>query len=315
MHAFLNPLILAAAAAGICFSFYNICGRIAVGRGLHMLHLAAVIGILGGIWLTPGALEDIRRAGGGIPWLMVFLGALNGTGRYLGTIVWNKALRLGPLTPLACAINLGFIVTIPYVWLRHGQKSSAVHWAAVLLAIAAVILAAKANTEAGKISARLKGRPPVPDAKKIGLAYLLVLFLSWVAGGLGCVLIKEVDLLHAPGGRSYLEVYGNVFWVSEYFALGLLAGVDRLIARDAPVNWRLGFGLGVVAVTTALIGMEFLRLGITLHPAIYFSTSNVTAILFSVLVGAVAFRERRVMWWYLTAVVSVAVVLLANFGV
>ncbi len=315
MHSFLNPLILAAAAAGICFSFYNICGRIAVGRGLHMLHLAAVVGILGGIWLTPGAIADIQREGGGIPWIMVILGATNGAVRYLGTIVWNKALTLGPLTPLACATNLGFIVTIPYVWVMHGQKSGAVHWAAVFLAIAAVILAAKANTEACKISARLKGRSPEELAKRIGLAYLLVLFLSWVAGGVGNVLIKDVDLLQAPDGRSYLEMYGNVFWIFEYYTLGVMAGLDRLVARDRPANWRLALGLGAMVTATALLGMAFLRMGITLHPAIYFSTSNVTAILFSVLVGALAFRERRVMWWYLTAVVSVAVVLLANFGV
>ncbi len=314
MHSFMNPLILAAAAAGICFSFYNICGRIAVGRGLHMLHLAAVIGILGGLWLTPGALADIARAGGGIPWFMMAMGAINGSIRYLGTIVWNRALNLGPLTPLACATNLGFIMTIPSVWIFHGQKSSLVHWAAVALAFLTVVLAAKANAESGGKSGLAAGAPG-GGAKKISPVYLLVLLLSWVAGGLGNVIIKETDLLHAPNGQSYLDLYGSVFWMCEYYALGVLAGLDRLVAKSRPANWPLALGLGLVVAATAITGMAFLRMGITLHPAIYFSTSNVTAILFSVLVGALVFMEKRVVWWYLTAVVSVAVVLLANFGV
>jgi len=302
----MHPLIVAPVIVGIMLSSYSILGRLGMPKGIHLLHISAVMGICGGLWFIPLAMQEIHAHGSPPIWL-AFLGFANATVRYLSMILWNRALKMGPLSLLACASNLGFIVTVPYVRLVHDQSSSFTQWLAAGLAVVAVILAAKSNAVNDDTGSHFNNR--------VTLLYFAILLGAWFLGGAGNIIIKEIDLRHTVDGQSYIGTFGNFFFIFEYGGLGVLAALDCLISRRRPGSFPRMVGMGLLAFGAALIVVHFLRIGITLHPAIFFSTCNVTTILFSVLVGTIVFKEKRSFWWYLTIITSVAVVLVANAGI
>lgn len=302
----IHPLVLAAAGVGFLLSSYSILGRLGMSRGVHLLHISIIMGLGCAAWFVPLAMEEVRSVGDYPPSWLAVLGTVNGGIRYLGMVLWDRALRMGPLSLLACAVNLGFIVTVPYVWAVHGQTSSVTHWCAVALGAAAVVLAAKAN------AAKETGGGQTVSG--IGCAYLLVLLGAWLLGGAGNVVIKEIDLRHFSADRTYLETFGNVFFMFEYGALGVFSALDCLVRRRTPGSRRFMAVAGLIAAAASLVLIHLVRLGITLHPAIFFSTSNVTTIICSAVVGTVFFEERRTLWWCLAIATSITVVVIATVG-
>lgn len=308
--AFLKPmftygsLFLLAILSGVSFSLIGIALRLGSDRQIHPLHIVAVSSLMGVIVF---AIRLAGQFGEEIPVLVFALGALAGITQYAVLHVFKWALALGPLSPLWCALMLSFVPVVLYAGWFRGETIEPVQYAAVGMAVVCVLIASVGQRKDPDTTEVVQKRTRW-KALEYGGVLFAVLFLNSIAN----ICIKELGITRGELGGSYMSHYGAAFFATLYFCVQVCVMTDNVVARRRPgsILWMLT--LGALAGVGSVGGLWLLGVCIELPAAVLFPVNSISSILFTALVGALYFRERRSLSWYATIATGMLVVLLGS---
>lgn len=212
----------------------------------------------------------------------------------------GAALQRCPLSPLNCALYLGFVLVILLAWLAWHETLSTLQTIGVVVAVLCVFCASfQSGNKQGEES---RPRPP-----RAWLLYAGILFGLFVLNAMSNAAFKYLGMTPVGDGATYASRYGSQYLVTLYMALGLSLGLDLLLrARpQGPLRWRIG--LGAVAALGSITGMVSLKLCASLPAAFTFPVGALTLILSGALVSVFCFGERTTRaWWTMMTTGSIA---------
>ena len=297
------PPLLApiAAISGIGFALIGIAYRMGQPRGIAPPHIVLFLAAGGTIFFGVQMLNIPLLE---IPLVVIVYGTVAGLCQYVLVKVIKVALRMGPLSPVWCALALSLLPTIGFASVFLGEKLGMTQVLAIVAGIACVLAASAIHRE------EPAGKPG--DRRSTWLAYVAVLLLIPTFNCISQIGIKHMEHLPAQGGGSLIEQYKAVFLMLLYLMIGAGTAIDLFVTRGFNVPFWRTAGLGLMAAAGSIFGMAALTACAALPAATLFTLSNVVSILATALVATLAFGERRTLAWYGTVGFGVLTVVVAN---
>jgi drug/metabolite transporter (DMT)-like permease len=290
-------LILYVILAGVGFGLMNVTYRIGQQRGVSVQSIAFLVTLAGTAYC---AAVTWQAPFWEAPWQTWGLGVVVGASQYAMVLLMANALRHGPLSPLNCAMYLGFVLVILMARLAWNETLSTLQGIGVAVAMVCVFCASFVSGD----DRREASQPQTLRAWRLYAGILAGLF---VVNALSNGAFKYLGMTPASGDASHASRFGNQYLTALYLTLGLFLGLDLLIGAKprGPLRWRLG--LGAMAGVGSITGMASLRLCASLPAAFTFPVIALTLILGGALVSVFCFGERTTRaWWAMMASGSVA---------
>ncbi len=274
--------LLLAAFAGASFAFIGIGYRLGQPRGVRPIQAALVIGVAGSLCFG-------IAAGGfwpeGTPTKVVALGIITGLTQYLTIRFVRLALEMGPLSPLWCAVSVGFVPATVYAWIFLGESAAWYRCAGVAAGVLCV-LAGSAQQPAPAPGAGEGGR------RRSRGAYGLVLFVIFVINGVSFIAVKELGASRVGRSSNMMREFRDVFMLWEYLTIGVPCLVEVLVgwrerARFVPWLW-----CGLIAALGSMAGLWAIAECAHIDAAVIFTLSSIAAILTSAVASVAFFGEK-----------------------
>lgn len=300
----ISTLPLLAVLSGLSFSLIGVSYRFGQSRGITPIQII--------VWASPfcviffgaqtplGAWAEAPRA----VWLWALAG---GIGQYLCLLLVDKALRLGPLSPLWCASNLTFLVTVLFAALFLGEHITPLQGLGLAGGIGAVLAGVWSVTPAAPAL-----RPDARGGLGQRLEYALILGLLMLCNSLAAIAIKALSGHPLPGGGNALSQFSGVFTTMIYLVswLGVLMDISLRSAWRRPASGQIG--LAALAGVGSIGGFLLWCLCAVLPAAMLFTLSSLANVMGAGLVSVVLFREKASGFWFLMMGLAVATVILFN---
>jgi drug/metabolite transporter (DMT)-like permease len=290
-----------ATLSGVGFACLGISWRWGQARGVPPTHVALVISVIGTAFFALRTGEGFNA-----PTLIWVLGLTVGVSQYATIKLIKLALSRGPLSPLWCAVGLGFIVTITYARVFLGEALRPVQCLGVAAGVACVIVASLAQghgeNETGSGTRRFADRA----------TYGLLLLLTLVASSGTAIMVKYLGALTYLPDQSYMDHFGGLFYVLLYAVFGLLIVGETVVTRPGgiPLKWMLA--AGIFGSAGSVTGLWAWGAASALPAAITFTVSSVVSIVGAAIVSAAFFGERASAGWFATLVLALVSVVLVN---
>ena len=291
-----------AALSGIGFACLGVSWRWGQAKGVPPTHVALVISVIGAAFFALRAGDSLNA-----PALIWVLGLTVGVSQYATIKLIKPALSRGPLSPLWCAIGLGFIVTITYAKIFLGEALRPVQCLGVAAAVACVIVASLAQGHSADESGS-GTRRRLTDQVTYGLLLLLILLTSSGTA----VMVKYLGSRAYSPNQSYMDHFGGLFYVLLYAVFGLLILGETVVTRPGgiPLKWMLA--VGIFGSAGSVAGLWAWGAASALPAAIIFTVSGVVSIVGAAIVSVAFFGERASAGWFATLGLAVVSVLLVN---
>ena len=281
-------LILLVVFAGLGFCLLNIIYRLGHQKNVPVQPIALSVALIGTIYFTvctwPAPFWQA-------PWQVLGAGLLVGLSQYLLLLLIASALRHGPLSPMNCALFLGFVLVILMSRLVWHETLSVLQVIGVAMAVLCVIVASFQTNDNQQ-----EGAPP--RTSRTWLLYTCILAGLFIVNAINSAAMKVLGMLPEIGQNSYAGLYGNHYLAILYLTLGVCLGLDILLKGQpqGPLRWRIG--LGLVGTIGSVTGMSLMRLCASLPAAFTFPVIALTLILGGALVSVFYFGERttRARW-------------------
>ncbi len=290
-------LIFFVLLTGVAFGLMNTVYRLGHQRGVPTQPIAFGVSLVGtayciaSTWPAP-----FWQA----PWQMWGSGIAVGLSQYLLILLIAAALRYGPLSPLNCAMFLGFVLIILMARLLWKETLSIMQGVGVTVAVLCVIVASFQTDDKPKENGQ-------PRTFRDWLIYASILAGLFLVNAVGNGAFKVLGMVPTSGANSYASLYGIHYLTTLYMTLGVCLGLDILLRAkpQGPLCWRIG--LGLTAGLGSIIGMSLMRLCASLPAAFTFPVVALTVILAGSLVSVFYFGERTTRaWWAMMASGSIA---------
>lgn len=285
-------LIFYAVLAGMAFSLMNVVYRLGQQRGVPPQMIAFVVTVVGtayfviATWHTP-----FWHA----PWQVWGAGIAVGLSQYLLILLVAAALRHGPLSPMNCAMFLGFVLVILMSRIVWHETLNTLQGIGVGTAVLCVIFASFQTGDEQPDNAR-------PQTFSAWLLYMSILAGLFVVNAIASAAFKILGMVPTSGAESYASLYGNHYLTMLYLTLGFCLGLNVFLHEkpQAPLRWQIG--LGLVSALGSIAGMSSTRLCASLPAAFTFPVAALTLILSGALVSVFCFGERTTRaWWAMMA--------------
>lgn len=294
----LTPLLIFyAVLAGLAFSLMNVFYRLGQQRGVPVQPIAFVVAVAGTAYFIAATWPiPFWHA----PWQVWGSGVGVGLSQYLLVVLIATALRHGPLSPMNCAMFLGFVLIILMSRVVWHETLNLIQGIGVAMAILCVIVA----------SFQTSGdRKDAPQPRTVGawLLYTSILAGLFVVNAIANAAFKILGMVPTSRPDSYANRYGNHYLTLLYLTLGICLGLDMLIKAKprGPLRWQIG--LGLTTGLASIVGMSSMRLCASLPAAFTFPVAALTLILSGALVSVFYFGERTTRaWWAMMATGSMA---------
>ncbi len=296
-------LLLLAVLSGLAFAGVGVSYRAGQARGMAVTSVALAICLVGApFFAVKGRAVPLPS----VPLAVWAMACLAGTGQFIALTLMGPALARGPLSPVWCAVNLNFVLTIAYARLFLGEQIAMTSYAGIGVAVACVLAAAlgQQTEHTGE-----EGRRPTAHARLVYGGLLLTILLTnslWITG------LKHFSARTLPDGRSYLDVFGDHYALGVYLVLGGLVLAEAALARR-PFGrlrpWLTAGGLGAVG---SVVGFWALAGCASLPASVVLTINSVASLLGAAVVSVLAFHERRTPFWYATIGLAVLAVVLVN---
>lgn len=230
---------------------------------------------------------------------LLILTMIIGITQYLGMVLLNTALKIGPLSPAWCAISLVFMPAIIFSAIVFDEPLTAWHIVSLFF-ICGAIYFASGN---GKAQKEMKGW-------KAKLLYGAVLSAMLIFCSLCSIGLKVAFYHHAAGHeQSLLAESKELLMGMMYLCLGICSCIHLSLTKTWVFN-RAGW-IGGALVSLCTLGAYLLQLMIMELPAsIVFAMTYSVSVLASGILSTVFFREKRTLNWYLTLACAVTAILL-----
>lgn len=290
-----------AALSGACFALIGVAYRYGEDHDTQPHHILLVCAIVGAGLFGAMSLDQWDSA----PSRMWLWGLGAGLSQYALVKLLGVGLRMGPLSPLWCALMLAFVPVILFAAVAHGEPLGRMDLLAVLAAGACVVTGSfKKQVEVSQAA-----RGPAGARRWLyGLVLLGAMLLNSVAN----VAMKVLNHGDEAGG-SNVALYGNVFRASLYAGLGLAIVSEMLLRRrfGAPLGWTLG--LGTVAACGSVAGLWALSVAAAGPAAMVFPLSNAVSIVVASVASVTLFPEKADRIWLATVGLGVLAAALATW--
>lgn len=293
------------AAAGVGFAVIAVCYRIGQARNVTAPPIAGILSAFAMLYCLWGAWHELPVA----PRLVWVWGIASGLSQYATVRLLTVALRLGPLSPLWCAVALGFVPQTVYALLRFGEPVDTMQVFGLGCGIACVVLASRRGTPSSPGSGQVKHSADGSDK----LLYAAVLLGILIVNSLPAMGLKDLSRACGPDGRPWSQCFGNTFLLLMYACLGLPVLVESLVVRRQSWPWRRALPLGALAGAGSVFGMTMMALASELQAAAAFPVMGMVSILLVAVVSVMAFRERADSLWFGVIGLGLASVVLANW--
>jgi uncharacterized membrane-anchored protein YitT (DUF2179 family) len=299
-------MLLQAALAGMSFSLIGVAYQLGAPRGLRPLQIMAVCSFCGLMVFGSRALAVCATA----PAAVWIAGIAAGVTQYLTTKMVRQAMRLGPLSPLWCAIMLNFIPVILFGCYGLGERFSPWDLAAIFMAVACVAASSMLTAGAPAKPETGAGRGPLRQRLEYGALLLAVLVVNSCAS----IAFKYLAAVPSPGGGTLLAAYAPLYMTLLYGSLLPVAVADLVLSRVPVASVKTLAGVGGLAGLGSTGGLWLQSRVMTMPTSFVFTISGVTSIVFTALVATRFFGERRTRAWYAVTGTGVLTVLLAGVG-
>ena len=291
--------------SGVSFSLLGISYRLGKPRGVTPSHVIVVCALIGTAFF---AIKSVASPWAELPARVVLGGLVSGGTQYAVVLLVKIALHLGPLSALTCALAIAFLPTSVYAYFAFGEALAPLQYAAFPLALACVVFASL-----GRKDLLAPGQPD-DGTCYASVRYGLLLLLIVLANSVAFIVLKEMATRRyaAPAGVTYLQRFGDVYFVFFYGMLGLCASVHLLIRRDLPRPLRPAILLGCLGGVGSVGGIVTIAACASGPAATVFTASNVSMVGSTALVSALFFGEKRTFHWYATVACGVLTVAAAR---
>lgn len=290
-------LIFYVLLAGMAFGLMTTVYRLGQEKGVPIQPIVLIVSWAGAVYYVvstwPAPFWDA-------PWQVWGLGIVVGLSQYLMVLLIAIALRNGPLSPVNCALFLGFVLIILMARIVWHETLSLTQEVGVFMAVLCVICASFQTDD------NQKSDSP-PRTVRTWLLYASILGSLFIVNAVSNGAFKVLGMLPTSGAESYANLYGKHYLTTLYLTMGLCLGLDILLSTrsQGPLRWRIG--LGLVAGIGSIIGMSSMRLCASLPAAFTFPVVALTLILGGALVSVFYFGERTTRaWWAMMTSGSVA---------
>ncbi|MBN1478006.1 hypothetical protein JXA47_14720 [Candidatus Sumerlaeota bacterium] len=299
LTAFPPALLSLPILSGIAFAFIGIAYRRGQQRGLTALHIVFHMGLWGAVFFALGTGPERWTEA---PMIILTLGLVGGITQWLTAILIGWALRLGPLSPMWCALNLTFLPVTLHSAVMFHEPVPPVKIAGLGLAVATVILAS------------LRTRDPEDEPSQLVSAplYGLLLVALLLFNSVMHVSIKHLGTVEISEGETLMTAFGPVFFTCLYVALLIPIAVQHALQRDRRALSRRGWVWGSVAGIGSIGGVGFLALSASLPGAVVFTLSAVFSILGAGIASVTLFGEQANRIWFAMMGAAVASVVLVS---
>jgi drug/metabolite transporter (DMT)-like permease len=290
--------------AGAGFAAIGVAYRMGERRGISAPHILAVVALAGTIVFAMRS----NLAAWNVPLAVWVWGVLSGVTQFAAVKLIGPALRRGPLSPLWCAVSLGFVPAVLYAAVVWGERVAGMQMLAVAAGVACVVAASiNPKPQAGEARAR--------NAGHFGriLAYGLLLVTIFVVNSTITVAMTDLGKRPGSGAAAYGQRYGAEYLMLLYASLGACILVDNVIGRRG-LPGRAVLLLGPLAAVGSIVGLDMQsRCLIWYPPAVVLAVAGVSAIVLVAVLSVIIFKERPTAFWLATIALGVGAVVLANW--
>ena len=295
------PLLSLAVLSGLGFAGLGVSFRLGQAKGLSPAHVALVIGVVGSAVFG----SQVGGAPRPAPALIWALGLAFGATQYLAVKLFRIALARGPLSPMWCAANLGFIIAVIYSRLFLGEQPTPMQYVGVAAAVACVLVATLGQPQAESAGTGLR-------RLRTGADYGIILVLILGLTGLSPVFLKYLNARPFGAGRTYLTAFSDLYLLLFYGSFGLLAAGDLLVTRALGGRWRAMLAAGGLGAAGSVVGLWAWATACGLPAAVVFTVTSVVSIVVAAVVSVLAFKEKASLGWYATIGLAGLAVVLVN---
>jgi hypothetical protein len=287
-----------AVLSGFLFSLLGVTYRLGANRRIPAPLILTLASTVGFVWFGLVAGSGFAQ----VPWWFFPVGIGTGLMQYLLVHLHRIALRLGPLSPLWCAVMLSFVPVILYFWLVFDEPLSIWSLGAMAAALAAVVAAAASGhaPAAGESAAGVWRRRIL-----YGLVLVAVLLVNSQASVANKTLSHKI-----PDFASLFPVYLSLL----YLGLAAPGWIEIAVRRPPALRARALLPLAALATLGTMGGMFCQNLVIAAPAALVFTVICSSSILSSALLSVLVCGERRTRAWYLTLLFALAAILCSQGG-
>lgn len=278
--------------AGVTFGLMTIAYRLGQQRGVPVQPIIFIAALIGTAFCAASTWPVLFWHA---PWQVWGFGLAVGLSQYVLILLIALALRHGPLSPMNCALFLGFVLIILMARVVWHETLSITQSIGVAMAVLCVIFASFQTGGERQDNSQ-------PRTVRSWLLYAAILSGLFVVNALSNGAFKVLGMVPISGAQSYASLYGNHYLTVLYLTMVLCLGLDLRLRTSprGPLRWRIG--LGIVAGLGSVTGMSAMRLCASLPAAFTFPVVALTLILGGALVSIFYFGERTTRaWWAMMA--------------
>lgn len=293
----MTSIILLSLLAGVMFAFSGIAYRIGTTGNVQPIQCGVGLSFIGFVGFGLIGYQEWQN----LDLRLMMIITVTGITQYLVVALLRYAFKIGPLSPVWCAVSLGFIPVIIYSALVHGEQLSIWQYISIAATIGAIISASFTTKDDVK-------RESSSGEKIIYCLLLLVLVLFNSTLSMALKLCTKLTL--ADGSMDYTKACGNVILSLVYFFIMALGAIDLTVRKKWVFNRYAWYGSGLLAIG-ACSGYGLQLYLVDRAPAvIVFALSNTVSILGAALISVLVFKEKITRSWYFTIGFSIAAIIL-----
>ena len=295
---------LLAALSGVSFGQIAITLRLGQSRDVRGEPIFAIATLAGTIFFAAqGGLATVTE----LPLAALAWAVAAGLPQYAMLRILRAGLKLGPLSPLWCAVSLGFVPAVVAAHFAYGEHLLALQYVGLAAAIVCVA--------SGSLTQRSGPTAAAAEGGRVArvLFYGMLLVVLVLMNGVAFCGTKFVAKQLTPSGESWLDRYGHAYYMVFYFVIFLGCATDMAITQRGQTPWRRALPLGCWCGAGSIGGVALWKAcAVHMSAAALFTASSVVQILTASLASVIFFAERRTFWWYVLVATGIAAVVLFN---
>ena len=297
----MTSAILLSLLSGVLFAAAGIAYRIGTAGNVQPIQCGVGLSFIGFIGFGVIGYDEWQNVDLRLALILVFTGVT----QYLVIMLLRYAFKLGPLSPVWCAVSLCFIPVIIYAAIGCGERLSIFQYISIAATVGAIVSASCSGDHDKK---ECENRS---TSRVTGIIYGLLLVLLVICNSTLPMTLKICSrLTFADSDMTYNEGCGNIILSVVYFFIMTLGAIDLTVRKKWVFNRYAYWGSGLLAFGACSAYGVQLSLVDRAPAVIVFALSSTVSILGAALISVLIFKEKVTKSWYFTIGFSILAIIL-----
>ena len=293
----MTSVVLLSLLSGVLFAIAGIAYRIGTAGNVLPIQCGVGLSFIGFVGFGLLGINEWQNVDGRLALILV----VTGVTQYLVIALLRFAFRIGPLSPVWCAVSLAFVPVIIYAAVVCGEKLSICQYISIAATVGAIISASFSS----------KGGESKKSSWLTKIIYCLLLVLLVLFNSSLPVTLKLCSqLTFANSSLTYNEGCGNVILSVVYFFIMALGAIELTVKKQWVFNRYAVWGSGLLAFGACSAYFVQLYLVGRASAVVVFALSSTVSILGAALISVLVFKEKISKSWYFTIGFSVLAIIL-----